>query len=66
MTRKKFVKSCMGVGISRNMAAQLAVTARTKYGPYWNGLGLFLNTFGLMLHGMDPSGLYRAQGGGRQ
>lgn len=64
MTRKKFIKSCMGAGIDKKVAAQLAVTARTKYGSYFKGLGLFLNTYTLIMAGQDPSCLYPAAGGG--
>lgn len=66
MTRKKFVKTCMGVGIPRNMASEVAETARTKYGPYHKGLGLFLNTYAMLLNGADPLILYPAAGGGGQ
>lgn len=64
MKRKKFVKACMGAGIQRNMANQVAVTARTKYGPYYKGLGLFLTTYAMLLNGRNPAMLYRAAGGG--
>ncbi len=64
MTRKKFIKHCMGVGIQRNMAAQVAKTARTKYGPYFQGLGLFLNTYAMILNGQSPAILYPTTGGG--
>ena len=65
MKHKKFVKQCMGVGIPRNMANQVAEIARTKYGSYFKGLGLFLNTYLLLLGGQDPTCLYAAHGGGR-
>ena len=65
MKRKKFIKDLMGVGIDRNAAAQAAKTARTKYGSYFKGLGLFLNTYAMLLNGQDPSILYRTPGGGR-
>lgn len=61
---KKFVKQLQAVGIPRNMANQVAETARTKYGSYFKGLGLFLNTYAMLLHGQDPSCLYAAGGGG--
>jgi hypothetical protein len=62
---KKFVKQLQGVGIPRNMANQVAETARTKYGSYSKGLGLFLNTYAMLLHGQDPRCLYAAAGGGK-
>lgn len=63
MKHKKFVKQLQGVGIPRNMANQVAETARTKYGSYFKGLGLFLNTYAMLLNGQDPSCLYAAGGG---
>ena len=34
MTRKKFIKSLMAAGVSRNIAAAYAATGRAKYGSY--------------------------------
>jgi hypothetical protein len=61
---RKFVKQLMAVGIERNMANQVAETARTKYGSYFKGLGLFLNTYAMLLNGQDPTCLYATAGGG--
>ena len=64
MKRKTFIKQLMGVGVDRNMADLVADTARAKYGAYFKGLGLFLNTYALIRNGQDPLFLYRASGGG--
>lgn len=63
MKHKKFVKQLQAVGIPRNMATQVAQIARTRYGSYGTGLGLFLNTYAMLLNGQDPSCLYAAGGG---
>lgn len=65
MKHKKFVKHCMAVGIHRNEANELAQIARTKYGSYFKGLGLCLNTWAMLLNGQDPTCLYAAYGGGK-
>ena len=64
MKHRKFVKQLMAVGIPRNMANQVAETARKKYGSYIKGLGLFLNTYAMLLNGQDPTCLYATVGGG--
>lgn len=64
MKRKQFVKQIMAVGIDRNDAAQVAAVSRARGLPYMKGLGLFLNTYAMLLHGQDPSILYPAAGGG--
>lgn len=63
--RKKFIKQLMAVGIQYNMASQVAETARTKYGSYFKGLGLYLNTYAMLLQCQDPSCLYPPRGGGQ-
>ena len=64
MSRKKFIKSLMGAGIDRNVAASVAATAQAKRMPYIKAEGLFLNTYAMLLHGQDPSILYTPYGGG--
>lgn len=66
MKRKQFIKQLMAVGINRNIAGQMAETARTKYGSYFKGLGLALNTYAMLRNGKDPLILYRHLGGGGQ
>lgn len=65
MKHRKFVKHCMAVGIQRNMANEVAEIARKKYGSYIKGLGLFLNTYAMLLNGQDPTCLYVTVGGGK-
>lgn len=60
MKHKKFVKHLQAVGIPRNEANRVAEIARTKYGSYFKGLGLYLNTYAMLLHGRDPLCLYPA------
>lgn len=66
MKHKKFVKHLQAVGISRNEANRVAEIARTQYGSYFKGLGLYLNTYAMLLHGHDPLCLYPAAGGATQ
>lgn len=63
MKRKIFIKQIMAVGIPRNIAASVAVLAQAKRMPYFKALGLYLNTYALLMAGIDPSGLYQAGGG---
>lgn len=65
MKRKKFIKQIMGEGIQRNRAAQVAAITRRKGMPYYKGLGLFLNTYALLLNGKSPAILYPPAGGGQ-
>ena len=65
MKHKKFVKQLQAVGIERNMANQVAETARTVYGSYFKGLGLYMNTYAMLLHGSRPDCLYASAGGGQ-
>ena len=64
MTRKKFIKQIMAVGTDRNRAASVADVCQSKAMTYSKGLGLYLNTYAMLLRGQDPSILYRAAGGG--
>ena len=64
MNRKKFIKQLQGVGITRNLAASLAATCQSKGLSYFKGLGLYLSTYAMLLHGQDPLCLYPAAGGG--
>lgn len=41
MTRKKFIKLIMGLGLSRNEAATCAKTAREEHGSYAAGADAF-------------------------
>lgn len=65
MKRNKFIKQIMAVGIDRNRAAAVAATSRDRGLPYDKGLGLYLNTYAMLLHGQDPSILYTTPGGGQ-
>lgn len=65
MKRKQFIKQIMGAGIDRNSAAQVAAASRARSMPYVKGLGLFLNTYAMLLHGQDPSVLYQTAGGAK-
>ena len=65
MKRKQFIKQLMGNGIQRNRADQVAAVSRARSLPYVKGLGQYLNTYAMLLHGQDPSVLYQPAGGGR-
>lgn len=66
MKRKTFIKQIMAVGIDRNRAASVAAVCQGKGMAYHNGLGLYLNTYAMLLRGQNPSILYQASGGGGQ
>lgn len=63
MKRNKFIKQIMAVGIERNRAASVAAASRSRGLPYAKGLGLYLNTYAMLLNGQDPRILYTTQGG---
>ena len=65
MKRNKFIKQIMAVGIDRNRAAAVAAVSRDRGLPYDKGLGLYLNTYAMLLHGQDPRILYTGLGGGQ-
>lgn len=65
MKRKKFIKHIMAVGIERNRATAVAAVSRARRLPYDKGLGLYLNTYAMLLHGQDPRILYTTPGGGQ-
>ena len=65
MKRKQLIKQLMAEGIQRNTAAQVAGICTARGLSLFKGLGLYLNTYAMMLHGQDPAILYRTQGGGQ-
>ena len=66
MKRKTFIKQIMAAGIDRNRANQVAAASKSKGLPYFNGLGLYLNTYAMLLNGQNPGILHPAHGGGQQ